>query len=172
MGAEHRGRTSGADRRWLSAAIELSRRCPPTDTAYAVGAIVVDRDGAELARGYSRDSDPRIHAEESALARLAGRGVDLTGATIYSSMEPCSVRKLRRLSCTGLILAAGIRQVVFALREPPIFVICRGAELLRDSGVEVIEIADLDHLVLDVNVHLLRSGPVAGRTADPVDLVQ
>ena len=94
------------DRQWLRAAIELSRLCPPSPTAYAVGAIIVGRDGAEVSRGHSRDRTPVVHAEESALARLEGTDVDLSGATIYASMEPCSTRRSGPRTCTELIIAA------------------------------------------------------------------
>ncbi|WP_083501678.1 deaminase [Sphaerimonospora mesophila] len=150
-----------ADRRWLREAIELSRRCPPSDTAYSVGAIIVAGDGTRLADGYSRDVDPRVHAEESALAALAGSGrgsAGLADATIYSSLEPCSSRRSRPRTCTQLILSAGIGRVVFALHEPPLLADCHGAELLGQGGVEVVEIADMARLVRDVNAHLFPPG--------------
>jgi pyrimidine deaminase RibD-like protein len=136
------------------AAIELSRACPAVATAYAVGAVVVDGCGGELARGYSRETDPSGHAEESALAKLAATGVDLSHATLYTSLEPCSTRRSRPRTCAKLILAAGIRRVVFALREPPILAPGRGAELLREAGVEVVETSELAGLVRQVNAHL------------------
>jgi diaminohydroxyphosphoribosylaminopyrimidine deaminase/5-amino-6-(5-phosphoribosylamino)uracil reductase len=140
------------DREWLLASIELSRKCPRTLTAYAVGAIVVGPDGAELARGYSRESDPLDHAEEAALAKLPG--VDLRRATMYTSLEPCTARRSRPRTCTGMILAAGVGRVVFALREPPLFADCHGARTLRAAGVEVVELSHLGHLVREVNAHL------------------
>ena len=143
-----------ADRRWLLAAIELSRACPVTTTAYAVGAIVVGADGRELCRGYSREADPADHAEESALGKAVRTGLDLRRATVYTSLEPCSTRRSRARSCTELILDAGIRRVVFAMREPPTFVDGRGAELLQEAGVEVIELTELAELVRRVNAHL------------------
>ncbi|TMM32764.1 MAG: dCMP deaminase [Actinobacteria bacterium] len=149
---------SGADRRWLLAAIELSRSCPVATTAYAVGAIVVGADGGELSRGYSREADPADHAEESALGKPALTGVDLRRATIYTSLEPCSTRRSRARSCTELILTAGIRRVVFAMREPPTFADCRGAETLQEAGVEVVELAELAGLVQRVNAHVFGSG--------------
>jgi diaminohydroxyphosphoribosylaminopyrimidine deaminase/5-amino-6-(5-phosphoribosylamino)uracil reductase len=153
-----------ADRRWLLEAIELSRQCPPTDTGYCVGAIIVSAEGAKLAEGYSRESDQHVHAEESALAKLAGTPASLADATIYSSLEPCSIRKSRPRTCTRLILDAGIRRVVFALREPPLFTDCNGVELLREGGVEIIEISELGPLVRDVNAQVLlpASGPDGG----------
>ncbi|WP_119731094.1 cytidine/deoxycytidylate deaminase family protein [Thermomonospora amylolytica] len=65
------------DRHWLALACDLARLCPPSDTAFSVGAVIVGPDGTELARGYSRETDPKVHAEESALAKLLG--VPLTG---------------------------------------------------------------------------------------------
>jgi diaminohydroxyphosphoribosylaminopyrimidine deaminase/5-amino-6-(5-phosphoribosylamino)uracil reductase len=141
------------DSSWLLAAVDLSRQCSSTETAYCVGAIIVAGDGTRLADGYSRESDPHVHAEEAALARLA---VPPVGATIYSSMEPCSTRRSRPRTCTQLILDAGITRVVFALREPPLFADGHGAELLREAGVEVIEITDLGKLVREVNATLLQ----------------
>ncbi|MFI6761154.1 deaminase [Micromonospora sp. NPDC050417] len=141
------------DRQWLEAAIALSYQSPPVSFAYAVGAVVVGPDGARLATGYSRETDPYVHAEEAALAKLAD--TDLSGATIYSSLEPCSTRRSRPRSCTQLILAAGIRRVVFALREPPLLADCHAVELLQAAGVEVVEIPDLADQVRAVNGHLL-----------------
>ena len=69
------------DRYWLARAIELSRRCPPSRSAFAVGAIIVAADGSVLATGYSREGSPHDHAEEAALAKLAvaGSGLALGG---------------------------------------------------------------------------------------------
>jgi pyrimidine deaminase RibD-like protein len=146
------------DRAWLRVAIEESRRCPLSTTAYSVGAVVVDGSGQELARGYSRETDDRVHAEESALARLVG--IDLRHATVYTSLEPCSTRRSRPRTCTELIIDAGVRRVVFALREPPAFVAGHGADLLLQAGVDVAEFEDLAALVWEVNEHIL--GPQVG----------
>jgi diaminohydroxyphosphoribosylaminopyrimidine deaminase / 5-amino-6-(5-phosphoribosylamino)uracil reductase len=147
---------SAFDLAWLMAAIDLSWSCPVVTTAYAVGAIVVDADGSELARGYSRETGPADHAEECALARAAAAGLDLSWATMYTSLEPCTVRRSRSRTCTELIVAAGIRRVVFAMREPPLFADCRGGETLRASGVDVVELTDLADLVRRVNAHLFQ----------------
>jgi riboflavin biosynthesis pyrimidine reductase/pyrimidine deaminase RibD-like protein len=144
---------STVDQYWLAEAIELSRRCPPAETAFAVGAVIVDAQGEELARGYSRETDDRVHAEESALAKLP-EDANLEGATIYSSLEPCGQRKSRPRTCTDLILAAGIPRVVFAMREPPIFVPGDGAEKLEAAGATVVELPELAEAVRTINAHL------------------
>lgn len=146
------------DLHWLAAAIESSRLSPPAPDHYAVGAVIVGADGRVLATGYTGETDPHYHAEEAALAKLAG--VDLAGATLYSSLEPCTTRRSRPRSCAGLIVDAGLRRVVFALREPPVFVDGRGAEELVESGVEVVERPELGPLVTEVNEHILGRRPV------------
>ncbi|MEY9213274.1 dCMP deaminase [Thermobifida halotolerans] len=149
-------RPTERDLRLLRAAVELSRSCPPSHTAFSVGALVVDADGTVLADGYSRRDDPRDHAEEAALRALAPDDHRLAGATLYSSLEPCSARASRPRSCTDLILDTPISRVVFAWREPALFVDCEGAELLRAAGREVVEVPGLAPLVREVNAHLLR----------------
>jgi diaminohydroxyphosphoribosylaminopyrimidine deaminase / 5-amino-6-(5-phosphoribosylamino)uracil reductase len=96
-----------------------------------------------------------VHAEESALAKLTGSGVDLHGATLYSTLEPCSQRASRPLSCTALILEAGVGRVVLAWREPSLFVAdARGVELLTAAGVAVLELPELAEAARAVNAQL------------------
>ncbi len=142
------------DRRWLRRAVELSRECPPSATAFSVGAVVV-AGGTAIATGYSREDGDRGHAEEIALGKLPATDPRLAGATIYTSLEPCSARASRPRTCTELILAAGIPRVVLAWREPAVFVDCDGSELLRAAGVEVVEVPDLAAEVREINAHLL-----------------
>ncbi|HEX4089770.1 MAG TPA: deaminase [Trebonia sp.] len=150
--------SEGADERWMRAAIELAWQCPPSATAYSVGAVIVDAGGAEIARGFSREGgDPMVHAEESALGKLAAGDPRLAGATIYSTLEPCSERKSRPRTCTELIVAAGLRRVVIGWREPDLFVAdCRGYELLAEAGLEVAELPALAALAAAPNEHLVR----------------
>ncbi|MDQ0379901.1 dihydrofolate reductase family protein [Amycolatopsis thermophila] len=136
----------------LREAIALAERCPPS-TTFRVGAIVVSADDEVLATGYSGETDPHDHAEEVAIAKLRP-GDPLDGATIYTSLEPCSARASRPVSCTQHILDAGIPRVVFAWREPNLFVDCVGAETLRAAGREVRELPELAELVKQTNAHL------------------
>ncbi|MBO0652516.1 dCMP deaminase [Streptomyces triculaminicus] len=149
------GDRRASDRAWLELAIELARDCPPSTTAYSVGAVIVAADGTELARGHSREDHPLSHAEEAALAKLSPDDPRLAGATLYSSLEPCSVRASRPRACTHLVLGAGIPRVVLAWREPALFVAdCTGVELLEQAGVEVVELPELADAARAVNAHL------------------
>ncbi len=144
-----------ADYQWMRLAIELAHQCPPSPGAFSVGAVIVDENGTEISRGYSRETDSQVHAEESALAKLASDDPRLKAATIYSTLEPCSQRKSRPRTCTQLILAGGIPRVVMAWREPSLFVAdCQGYELLANAGVTVVEISDLAEEAKAPNSHL------------------
>jgi diaminohydroxyphosphoribosylaminopyrimidine deaminase/5-amino-6-(5-phosphoribosylamino)uracil reductase len=147
--------SDSADERWMRLAIELAWQCPPSPTAYSVGAVIVDAGGREISRGFSREGDPAAHAEESALGKLAADDPRLAGATIYSTLEPCSQRRSRPSTCTQLIIAAGLRRVVIAWREPALFVAdCQGYELLAGAGLEVAELPALAALAAAPNGHL------------------
>jgi diaminohydroxyphosphoribosylaminopyrimidine deaminase / 5-amino-6-(5-phosphoribosylamino)uracil reductase len=144
------------DERWLDKAIELAWQCPPSQTAFSVGAVIVGADGDEISWGFSRESDdPVVHAEESALGKLSPDDPRLAGATIYSSLEPCTQRKSRPRTCTQLIIAARLRRVVFAWREPSLFVAnVDSRALLEQAGIEVTELPELAVAAAAPNRHL------------------
>lgn len=140
------------DHAWLGLACDLAALCPPSRTAFSVGAVIVGPDGREIARGFSREHDPHDHAEEAAMAKTTG---DLTGATVYSSLEPCGHRASRSRPCAELIVASGARRVVFAWREPALFTEGTGAEILTAAGVELAELPELAARAREPNTHLL-----------------
>ncbi len=121
---------------------------------YRVGAVIITTDGQEF-DGYTGENDPRNHAEEEAVNKALKAGANLDGATIYSTMEPCTTRESKPESCTDLIIRPGIRRVVFALREPDRFVRCDGVGRLTGAGVEVCEIESLAPDVIHINSHIL-----------------
>jgi 5-amino-6-(5-phosphoribosylamino)uracil reductase len=148
---------SAADRRWLALACDLADRCPPSDTAFSVGAVVVAADGTELARGHSREAgDPVVHAEEAALAKVDPADPRLAAATVYSSLEPCARRASRPAPCARLILDAGVRRVVTAWREPDTFVeAADGNGLLAAHGADVVVLPGYEERAKAPNRHLL-----------------
>ncbi|WP_053616263.1 deaminase [Nocardiopsis sp. NRRL B-16309] len=143
------------DTYWLHRTVELSGLSPASDTAFSVGAVVVAADGTVLGEGYSRRDDPHDHAEEVALREVDPDDPRLARATLYSSLEPCSARASRPLACTGLILTTPVPRVVFAWREPALFVDCDGAERLAAAGRTVVERPDLAAGVRAANAHLI-----------------
>ncbi|MFH9829423.1 dihydrofolate reductase family protein [Streptomyces bobili] len=148
---------AAADRHWLALACELAAACPPSRTAFSVGAVVVAADGTELARGHSREAgDPVVHAEEAALAKIGPADPRLAGATVYSSLEPCARRSSRPAPCARLILDAGVRRVVTAWREPDTFVTdADGSGLLAAAGADVVVLPEYEAQAKAPNAHLL-----------------
>ncbi|MGW4926604.1 dihydrofolate reductase family protein [Streptomyces parvulus] len=149
-------RVTAADRHWLALACELAELCPPSRTAFSVGAVVVDADGRELARGHSREGgDPVAHAEEAALAKIDPADPALPGATVYSSLEPCARRASRPAPCARLILGAGVRRVVTAWREPDTFVPgADGGGVLAAGGAAVVVLPEFEERAKAPNRHL------------------
>jgi len=145
----------GPDHRFLRWAVELSRLCPPSESAFSVGAVVVDEDGEVLATGFSREQEEHDHAEEVALRKLGFRDPRLRRATIYSSLVPCGARASRPVTCVQHIVEAGIGRVVFAWPEPRLFTGGQGAGQLRAAGLAVTEVPGLAARAAAVNAHLL-----------------
>jgi len=144
----------GPEHRFLRWAVELSRLCPRSATAFSVGAVIVGEDGEVLATGFSREQEDHDHAEEVALRKL-GPDPRLRHATIYSSLVPCGARASRPLTCVQHIVAAGIPRVVFAWREPALFTAGEGADQLRAAGLDVLEVPELADRARAVNAHLV-----------------
>jgi len=101
-----------------------------------VGALIV-RDGTILGEGW-HDEHGAPHAEVNAIADA--QGTDLTGATLFVSMEPCC-HQGKTPPCTDAILASGIARVVVASDDPSSKASGRGLGILRDEGIEI-EVAD------------------------------
>ncbi|MGB7684088.1 MAG: bifunctional diaminohydroxyphosphoribosylaminopyrimidine deaminase/5-amino-6-(5-phosphoribosylamino)uracil reductase RibD [Candidatus Acidiferrales bacterium] len=123
---------SKRDERWMSRAIELARR----GTALAspnpmVGAVIV-RSGRVVGEGF-HTYDGRKHAEILALERAGSKA---RGATLYVNLEPCC-HTGRTGPCSLALIAAGIKCVVAAMRDPNPEVAGGGFRELRRAGIEV-----------------------------------
>ncbi|WP_198587074.1 deaminase [Glycomyces xiaoerkulensis] len=142
---------SEEDARWMERALEQAERCPPSATAFSVGAVIVVG-GRAVAEGRSRAEQPADHAEEVALRRAAA---PVAGATVYSTMEPCGRRASRPEPCARLLIEARVARVVYALAEPDRFVgDPGGARMLREAGIEVEAMTEFAAAAERPNVHL------------------
>ena len=80
-----------------------------------VGAVIVDGDGKILAGASNRtitDNDPTAHAEILALRTAAMRlgNYRLTGATVYTTIEPC-------VMCAGALVNARVARLVYGAAD-------------------------------------------------------
>lgn len=97
-----------------------------------VGAVVV-RDGEVLAEGANQPigrHDPTAHAEIVALRAAARRVANyrLTGATLYVTIEPCTM-------CAGALIHARIDTLVFGAREPRAGAVVSTASVMGNVGL-------------------------------------
>ncbi len=105
-----------------------------------VGAVVV-LDEVIVGRGYNRPItgiDPTAHAEIVAIRQAAAYtgNYRLTGASLYVTIEPCTM-------CAGALVHARIARLVFGAREPRAGAVVSTAQVLAAPGlnhrVEVVE---------------------------------
>jgi diaminohydroxyphosphoribosylaminopyrimidine deaminase/5-amino-6-(5-phosphoribosylamino)uracil reductase len=102
-----------------------------------VGCVIVDARGDVLGRGHTRGPG-EDHAEIGALREADARGKSVRGATMYSTLEPCSFHG-RTPACSRAIIEQGIACVVFGMRDPNPRVDGEGARILRAAGVAVVD---------------------------------
>jgi diaminohydroxyphosphoribosylaminopyrimidine deaminase/5-amino-6-(5-phosphoribosylamino)uracil reductase len=95
-----------------------------------VGAVVL-RDGNVVGEGWHAEFGGP-HAEREALDATRG---EVAGATLAVNLEPCA-HQGKQPPCAPMLVAAGVRRVVYAMRDPNPLA-AGGAELLARAGVSV-----------------------------------
>lgn len=98
-----------------------------------VGCVVTAADGTTFEGATQSPGGP--HAERVA---LAAAGEQARGATVHTTLEPCS-HTGRTGPCADALIDAGVARVVYALRDPDPQVAGQGADKLRAAGIEVVE---------------------------------
>ncbi|MEP1216204.1 MAG: tRNA adenosine(34) deaminase TadA [Marinobacter sp.] len=104
----------GDDEAWMSRALQLAGQAA-TAGEVPVGAVVV-LDGKEIGAGFNAPisgCDPTAHAEIRALRDAARRvgNYRLPGATLYVTLEPCTM-------CVGAIVHSRVSRLVYGAAEP------------------------------------------------------
>ena len=97
-----------------------------------VGCVIV-RGGAIVGEGVTGVGG-RPHAEEVALAQA---GDAARGADAYVTLEPCAQRSAGGVSCSDLLLGAGVTRVFITARDPHPLAAGAGVERLQAAGVAV-----------------------------------
>lgn len=123
-----------AEEQFMKRAIELAKQGTGwTAPNPLVGAVVV-KNGRVIGEGYHRKYG-ELHAERNALAACTE---DPAGATLYVTLEPCC-HYGKTPPCTEIIIEKKIAKVVIGSRDPNPKVAGKGARILREHGIEVVE---------------------------------
>ncbi|MGA7463186.1 MAG: bifunctional diaminohydroxyphosphoribosylaminopyrimidine deaminase/5-amino-6-(5-phosphoribosylamino)uracil reductase RibD [Candidatus Korobacteraceae bacterium] len=123
------------DEQFMQQAMELARQgVGQASPNPCVGAILVAPNGEIVGRG-SHTYAGKKHAEILAIEQAGKRA---RGATLYLSLEPCS-HVGRTGPCADAVIAAGIKRVFAAMRDPNPAVSGRGFAKLSSAGIEVRE---------------------------------
>jgi len=152
------------DWHFMSFAIAESHKSKPIESAYCVGAVLVNSNASPnnsiISTGFSREIEGNTHAEECCLLKLKSQNTpinQLNNLTMYTTMEPCSTRLSGKASCSHLIIQSKlISRVVIGALEPSVFVEnCVGLKMLKEAGIIVDIFPGLEKECLDPNNHLL-----------------
>lgn len=100
-----------------------------------VGAVVV-KDGKILGTSYRGELGPGDHAEFTLLSKKL-EGIDCSGGTLFTTLEPCTHRKTKK-PCSHWIVEKQIKTVYIGMYDPNPLIFGQGYEYLKSNGVEVL----------------------------------
>jgi pyrimidine deaminase RibD-like protein len=124
-----------ADRKFARLAIDEARKSIPESDGRPhprVGAVVV-KNGKILSAAH-RGELPANHAEYIALEKkLSDEAV--AGATVYTTLEPCTTRNHPKIPCAERLIERKVRRVVIGMLDPDERITGRGQRKLRAAGI-------------------------------------
>ncbi len=120
------------DEQHMARAVQVaaSVRCHTSPNPW-VGCVIVTSDGETFEGATAVPGGP--HAEATALGLADTKA---GGATLYTTLEPCSHHG-RTPPCSSAVVAAGLRRVVVGIEDPDPLVAGRGITELRAAGIQV-----------------------------------
>ncbi len=119
------------DEEWMGYALRLAEHAAANGEV-PVGAVVV-RDGKEIGSGYNlpiTSCDPTAHAEIQAIRDAARRegNYRLSGATLYVTLEPCTM-------CVGAIVHGRVSRLVYGAVAPKAGAVESARRTLEESSL-------------------------------------
>ncbi|ABO23176.1 deaminase [Shewanella loihica] len=98
-----------------------------------VGAVIVTK-GHQVIAGHKKNG---THAERAAIEEAQEKKIDLRGATLYSTLEPCVSVGSKKEACSDLISRVGIKTVYIGRYDPNPNIQRLGWKKLRDEGISL-----------------------------------
>jgi len=112
---------------------EARKSVAEDDRMHPYVGVVIVKDGKVLATGYRGESGDGDHGEYCALKKL--NEADVQGATVYTTLEPCSTRKPPKLPCTKRLIDSKVARVVYGIADKDESVY--GHPSLVEAGIEI-----------------------------------
>lgn len=162
--------SSSGEREIMELAIELAAKCVSEagKASPKVGAIAV-RDGAILGTAYRGEVKPGEHAEYTLFERKLKK-VDLKGATLYTTLEPCTHRNHPKIACADRVIARGIKRVIIGTLDPNVRIRGLGELRMQDTGIEITRfLPELVPRIREMNREFALQHPVRGLQRDEVE---
>ena len=103
-----------------------------------VGCVIV-KDGRIIGEGWHKQYGGP-HAEIEAINDAKSHNEDVSGSTVYVTLEPCS-HYGKTPPCADRLIREGVAEVVIAMTDPNPQVNGKGIEILRNAGIKVTDLA-------------------------------
>lgn len=169
-----------SNRDLMLATIELARRCQSESGKISpkVGALVV-REGKVLASAFRGEILSGEHAEYVLLEKKL-KDATVAGATLFTTLEPCTSRNSPKIPCADRIIERRVKRVVIGSLDPNPEIRGAGELRLRAAGIEIVRYdPDLMSVIEELNREFFRDQHLrpslsrnALQSADPADPTQ
>lgn len=121
----------------MTLAIDMARECKSESGKVSpkVGAVIA-RDGRLLGVAFRGELKPGEHAEYTLLERKLPEET-LAGATLFTTLEPCTARNSPKIPCAERIVDRQITRVVIGVLDPNPAIRGSGELHLGDKHIQV-----------------------------------